>query len=711
MAGILHTHHRHALAAALRSHRPGRGIDRAGGVAGRGVSGAAGGDAAFTLDGGFVARFAQQPAPFGFNGLGAVVYRRSYARQHASGRAERWFETVQRVVTGTFRRQQAWARQHRLPWDAARAQREAQTMYGKIFAMKFLPPGRGLWAMGSALTEQRHVYAALNNCAFVGTSDMWQEGAPSGPFAFLMDAAMLGVGVGFDTEGARTGAALGRTVGRPAEDAAVHVVGDSREGWVASVARLIDAYLEPGGRCGAFDYSGVRPQGRPIRGFGGVASGPAPLEQLHVRVRRVLDGRVGRPLGVTALVDLMNCIGACVVSGNVRRTAEIAFGPAGCDEFLDLKDYAKNPRRAAFGWTSNNSVFATLGMDYGGVVGRLAANGEPGLQWMQNARRFGRMGEENARDRRVAGANPCGEQSLESHEACCLVETFPARHATLGEFLETLESAFLYAKTVTLLPTHWPRTNRVMARNRRVGTSVSGVAQFMARRGVGLLRQWLRAGYRHVQVVDGRLAERFGVPQSVKTTCVKPSGSVSLLAGATPGMHHPESRFCLRRVRLPHTSSLLESLRGAGYPVEPDVVDGSAAVVGFPVDYGEGVRSVAQLSLWEQMALAALLQREWADNQVSCTVSFDSTGRADAGREQEEVVRALEYFQYGLKCVSFLPRAGSGVYRQMPYEAISEMEYWRLVRRIDAGVLESEGELSLDEPEPERFCTNDECVL
>ncbi len=63
--------------------------------------------------------------------------------------------------------------------------------YDRIFNMKFLPPGRGLWAMGSPLTEQRGLYAALNNCAFVSTESMRTD--PVKPFVFLMDASMLGV--------------------------------------------------------------------------------------------------------------------------------------------------------------------------------------------------------------------------------------------------------------------------------------------------------------------------------------------------------------------------------------------------------------------------------------------------------------------------------------------------------------------------------------
>jgi len=95
-------------------------------------------------------------------------------------------------------------------------------------------------------------------------------------------------------------------------------------------------------------------------------------------IRDTLEPLVGSPITVTAIVDLMNHIGRCVVSGNVRQTAEIAFGDPLSEEYINLKDYDVNPHRAAYGWTSNNSVFAKLGMDYGPVVDRVLKNGEPG---------------------------------------------------------------------------------------------------------------------------------------------------------------------------------------------------------------------------------------------------------------------------------------------------------------------------------------------
>ena len=155
------------------------------------------------------------------------------------------------------------------------------------------------------------------------------------------------------------------------------------------------------------------------------------------------------------------------------------------------------------------------------------------------------------KDSKAAGGNPCLEQTLESHEMCCLVETFPDNHKVLAEFKDTLELALLYAKSVTLgLPEQWPKSAEVMARNRRIGTSMSGIAQFISKRGAQRLSEWSEAGYQHLRLVDQRLSKEFKVNESIKLTSIKPSGTVSLLAGATPGIHFPHSNTYIRRIRL-----------------------------------------------------------------------------------------------------------------------------------------------------------------
>ena len=275
---------------------------------------------AFHLSEHFMNKFKRKKAPFGFNGLGELVYNRTYSRLKEDNKNEQWWETVQRVVEGTFNMQKRHIDANGLGWNAWKAQHSAQQMYERIFTMKFLPPGRGLWAMGTAMTEEKELFAALNNCAFVSTEAIAAEF--SKPFCFLMDASMLGVGVGFDTKGAEKLVLKGPNPSRRDEE---YVVPDTREGWVESLRLLLESYSLGTGRL-IFDYSSIRDEGAPILGFGGESSGPAPLVELHETISAILDEQVGQPLTTTSIVDIMNLIGKCVVAGNVRRTAEIVFG-------------------------------------------------------------------------------------------------------------------------------------------------------------------------------------------------------------------------------------------------------------------------------------------------------------------------------------------------------------------------------------------------
>jgi adenosylcobalamin-dependent ribonucleoside-triphosphate reductase len=652
----------------------------------------------FYLSDKFIDGYKRKRAPFGFNGLGELVYMRTYSRLKDDGKNEMWWETVKRVVEGTYNMQKNWIEHHQLGWNAWQAQRSAQEMYDRIFNMKFLPPGRGLWAMGTSITEERGLYAALNNCAFVSTNNLKED--LSKPFCFLMDASMVGVGVGFDTKGAEQFVVRGPKEDRETE---IYKIPDTREGWVESVRRLLDSYFL--GITGVdFDYSKIRAEGEPIKGFGGLSSGSKPLEEVHNVIRNVLDKNIGEPISVTTIVDIMNLIGKCVVAGNVRRTAEIVFGDPESEEYINLKNYKKNPHREMYGWTSNNSVFAELGMDYTDIAERIKDNGEPGLAWLDNMKHYSRMkngGDD--KDHRVAGGNPCLEQSLESYELCCLVETFPDNHKDLDDYLTTLKYAYLYAKTVTLGKTHWSETNRVMLRNRRIGCSVSGIAQFITHRGQGELRHWLETGYDKLQEYDKGYSDWFAVPRSIKTTSVKPSGTVSLLAGATPGLHYPESRFYIRRIRLSVNSPLIKPLEKAGYKIEPAFgSEDSTVVVEVPVDVGEGIRTVSEVPMWEQMALASFMQRYWADNQVSCTVTFDPE------TEGNQIATALNYFQYQLKGISFLPKLELGAYKQMPYEEITEKEYNKMVKQLS---FLSFRQVKGNEAEVEKFCNNDTCEI
>lgn len=685
----------------------------------------------FKLSDAFIEQYKGKKPPFGFNGLGELVYMRTYSRIKEDGSNEQWLETCQRVIDGTYNMQKKHIDEYGLGWNAWQAQRSAQEMYDRIFNMKFLPPGRGLWAMGTAITEERGLHMALNNCSFVSTENMKDD--PSMPFVFLMDASMLGVGVGFDTKGAGSIIIKGPSIKRTVE---MYIIPDTREGWVESVKILLESYFL-GTSPISFDYSKIRKAGEPIKTFGGLSAGYQPLEELHNSIRKTLDREIGKQISITAIVDIQNHIGKAVVAGNVRRSAEIVFGDPTSVEYLNLKNYDINPQRNEFGWSSNNSVFANLGMNYRDICQRTKTNGEPGFAWLENMRGYSRMnnGPDN-KDHRAMGANPCCEQTLESMEICNLVETFPNNHTDIEDYMRTLKFAYLYAKTVTLGKTHWPETNRVMLRNRRIGCSISGIQQFIAKKGLHTLKNWLERGYNEIQVWDIKYSDWLAIPRSIKTTSIKPSGSVSLLAGATPGVHWPQSRFYIRTIRLSKHSPLIQKLEKSGYTIEPCIgSEETTVVVDIPVDVGEGVRPVHEVSMWEQLSMVAFLQKHWSDNQVSATITFNPGLTFEEEIELEnsykskdpitesrrialetrklksegnQIEPALNYFQYQLKGISFLPNLEEGAYPQMPYRKITEEEYKKAIAKLKK--LNFSG-IKGEEADVEKFCDGESCLI
>jgi adenosylcobalamin-dependent ribonucleoside-triphosphate reductase len=667
----------------------------------------------FKLNEEFVAEYKQKESPFGYkdaagNSVGEITFLRTYSRKKEDGTKETWAEVCERVTNGTYSLQKDYAKQQRLPWSDAKAAASAKEFFDTLFNLKWSPPGRGLWVMGTSIVNVQKNSAALQNCAFVSTLEMTKTN-PAKPFAFLMEASMLGVGVGFDDKGADKNF----EIYVPTSEVQTYVIPDTREGWQESTVALINSFLKPDQATLEFDYSEIRPYGAPIATFGGTASGPDPLILLHNEIRRIFSGRAGELLTTVDIADLGNLIGRCVVSGNVRRSAELLIGRIDDDNFLNLKNAEAFPERNSYdpenpgwGWMSNNSVMVNVGTDFSKIVDGIVRNGEPGVIWEDISKQYGRLIDPiNNKDHRIMGYNPCAEQSLESYEMCTLVETYLNRHESKEEYLRTLKFAYLYAKTVTLLPTHWEETNAIMQRNRRIGTSMSGIANFADRKGLPELRTWMNEGYAVVKKYDVTYSEWLGIRESIKTTTVKPSGTVSILAGESPGVHWtPGGEYFLRAIRFGNNDPMLPLFKMANYRVEPaSESPETTSVVFFPIKSG-AMRAERDVSVFEKMNLAVIAQRYWSDNSVSVTVTFDPETEAD------KIGTVLHMHDGQLKTVSFLP-SGNHVYPQMPYTQITKEEYEEAAGSLFpislAGIYQGLGIEAIGDA----YCTTDACEI
>jgi ribonucleoside-diphosphate reductase alpha chain len=667
---------------------------------------------------------------FGFNGFGEFVFYRTYSREKADGTQENWADVVIRVTEGVFSIREKHYNANGIDWDQGFWETYAHNFAISMFNMEWLPPGRGLWAMGTDFMWERGSMA-LQNCGYLDILDLSKDAA------WVMDALMCGVGVGF----------------KPIRDdnlkawipssteSYIFKITDDREGWTASVSALLDSYLYPESTTVEFDYSEIRPLGEPIKGFGGIASGPEPLKRLHDLIRGFMLSYINDNQydSVRLKMDTINAIGACVVAGNVRRSAEIALMPISDKTFIDLKDYDKYPERAAFGWLSNNSViledpedFQQLGM----IAERVIKNGEPGYLNL-NTLNEGRLGkDDDLRKDNATGLNPCGEQPLESGELCCLAETLPTRCKDAQTWYKACEYATMYASSVTLLPTHSSRTNAVIARNRRIGVSIVDVTGWLHNEGAHNITKYLRKGYEIVRGINKWVNSEAGIPESIRVTTIKPGGTIPKIAGKTGGVGFPTFHHTLMRVRVAANSKTAPILIEAGIPNEPDIHDPDTLVFEWPVLQGPA-KPATEATLWEQAMNVIMIQREWSDNAVSNTLYFkpkwvleqvdfegepileshkvevDNWGRRnlyrlDPNHEENDIPILLGMIAPLTKSISLLPHAAVGVYPQSPQTGITEKEY---NERLEAMTTIDWSKLTNHTPTPDMYCSGDKCEI
>lgn len=384
------------------------------------------------LSGEFLSQYQGKQPKWGFGGLGYIVYLRTYSRKKADGTLERWDETVKRITEGNFKIEAK--RLHELSkLDKSRVQllnEEMERFYHLVFNLVMTPPGRGLWMSGTEYAER--VGDAENNCW--GVSMRPQEyilgdGQPKVSFApvFTFDQAMKGGGVGANIQRKYVNQIPkvsnhlsirfqcdpthkdydGELKPLGVEDQPMSMmdapyfgwknvyVEDSREGWAKALGNVIDAHYE-GATKMFIDISNVRSRGSEIKGFGGVASGPAPLVDMLQKVNNILNSRVDDYVTPTEWGDVIQNIGCCVVSGNVRRTALILIGDKNDKEFVESKNYSlpQNQVASQWRWASNNSIDIDSNTDretLRQVAYNIYYNGEPGYVNVDLSRNFGRI--------------------------------------------------------------------------------------------------------------------------------------------------------------------------------------------------------------------------------------------------------------------------------------------------------------------------------
>jgi ribonucleoside-triphosphate reductase len=617
-----------------------------------------------------------------WSNLGKIVFRRTYARTD-SGRPETLREAAERVIAGNVRGKNV-------------PEEEQRALLKLMMENKAGPAGRGWWFSG-APAHARVGGAALNNCWYFG-SDSWEN------FVIAQDLLMLGGGVGWSVEHrfvsklpkVKRDVVITHLNTRDAD----FIVPDSREGWCELLRRALEAYFVTGR---SFTYSTVciRGAGEKIHGFGGVASGPLDLIKLIDNLAKILGPRAGRSVRPLDSADVLCAIGEMVVSGNVRRSALIIIGDPWDKDYLKAKrwDLGTLPSYRA---KANFSVACDDIEDVHPLFWKTYEHGEPfGIVNRTNIQKYGRMGE--LKPDRAEGVNPCAEATLESGEPCNLTEQALCNIESEEEFIFSSRLMQRWAKRVTLEQYHHPVTQSVIAKNRRTGNGITGVLASPLFNPASLDR-----AYQAIQDEDRKYSAELGIPLSIRTTVVKPSGtrSKAMDCNGYEGIHAPLSRYIIQRIRFAASDPLIPKLKEAGHKVQPDMkldgtLDHGTLVVDFYVQAPEGYPVVDEgWDTWKQLDVLKMAQKYWADQAVSVTVYYK--------KEEIPLLKAwlAENLQY-VKTISFLLETGHG-FNLAPKEPITAQQYEELSRKVKPIEIE---DITAGEMLPELECAGGVCPV
>ena len=619
----------------------------------------------------FLKKYKGKNPNWGFNGLGYIIYKRTYARPKEDGTTEEWNETVARCIEGAQ------------SIGANYTKDEAERLYDLIFNLKCNFAGRMLWQLG-APTVARYGGASLLNCWFVSMNQIED-------FCFVFENLMLGGGVGFSVKREdvhelpkiKEGVAITHQLTKDAD----FIVPDSREGWVNLLREITQSFFVTGK---SFTYSTVlvRNAGEKISGFGGTASGPKILVEGMTEVVKVFQLRAGKKLRSIDVLDINNIAGSIVVAGNVRRSAQIALGDPDDHLFIRAKNWAEGGIPNWRGM-SNNSIYADAydhisrdmwetGYEVDPETGK--AKGEPyGFVNLPLSQRFGRLIDGPMKDCKFyptdrdncQGFNPCAEITLGDGEACNLCELYLNNISSPEELSECARLLYKTQKCIWTLPFHYDKTKSIVKKNMRIGLGVTGICQSFNK------LDWLDKCYKELRKFDKEWSKIRGWPESIKLTTVKPSGTLSLLGGSTPGGHPAYAKYVIRRVRMAAEDVLVTFCKDRGYHVEyVKNFDGTekrdTVVVEFPCAFVKEAIISKDFPAIAQLDLVKKLQTIWSDNAVSVTVYYRP--------EELSAIKTWmkENYETGIKSVSFLLHSDHG-FQQAPYEEINEETYSKLI--------------------------------
>jgi ribonucleoside-triphosphate reductase (thioredoxin) len=516
---------------------------------------------------------------------------------------------------------------------------------------KVLPSMRALQFAGPAAEVNN---SRIYNCCYLPIDSIHS-------FSETMFLLLGGTGVGYSVQ--KQHVAQLPAVTKPGK-LRNYLIEDSIMGWADAVKVLMKAYLE-GGFMPKFDFRAIRKKGARLVTAGGKAPGPEPLKICLAHVQAVLERKQeGENLSPLECHDILCHIANSVLAGGIRRSAMIALFSHDDEEMITCKYgnwWETNEQRGR----ANNSAVLKRGEigeeEFTSLWKRIEASGsgEPGIYWTNNL---------------DWGTNPCCEIALRPYQFCNLCEVNVSDvvnqedlndRVTAAAFLGTLQAGFTdfhYLRPI------WQRTTQ---RDALLGIGMTGI-------GSGeILKYNLEAAAHVAKLTNAIISEKIGINEAARVTCIKPSGTTSLVLGTASGIHAWHAPYYLRTMRFGKNEDVASYLI-VNHPelVEDDVLRPHDTVcVRIPVKAPEGsiFRTESPLETLERVKKFAT---QWikaghntGDNthNVSATVSIKDTEWQTVG---EWMWNNKDHYN-GLSVLPFWDHT----YKQAPFEDITEEEY------------------------------------
>ena len=507
------------------------------------------------------------------------------------------------------------------------------------------------------------------NCAYITIDDIKS-------FDEAMYILLCGTGVGFSVERQYIGK-LPEIPERLFDSDTTIVVSDSKEGWAKAFRQLLALLYS--GEVPKWDVSRIRPAGARLKTFGGRASGPDPLEDLFRFTIGKFRSAVGRRLNSLECHDILCKIGEVVVVGGVRRSAMISLSNLTDDRMRRAKMgqwWETETQRAL----ANNSVCYTEKPDVGAFFHEWSSlyeskSGERGIfnrvaskkQAAKNGRRDSSY---------EFGTNPCSEIILRPNQFCNLSEIVVRSTDTIETLTEKARLASVLGTFQSTL-TYFPYLRKIWQKNteeeRLLGVSLTGIMDNKLT--IKPTKEMLNALRDVVVSTNKELAAEIGIEQSVATTCIKPSGTVSQLVNSASGIHARHSEYYIRTVRGDNKDPLTKFMTDNGVPSEPDVTKPTQTTVfSFPMKSPKGAITRTDMTAIEQLDLWKIYQEEWCEHKPSVTISVKENEWPEVG--------GWVYNNFDLVSgVSFLPFSDH-TYKQAPYQDCTKEEYEEALKKM-----------------------------